>query len=632
VPFFESQSYSAPAGLELSELLGLEPERKAKQRHLFGEIGYSIESSRPLSSISTSAGGPTPGLDDVTGNWQHSPFLEGCGGTGSPCSVAEDDLPMMVRPSSRYGCGAAGSSSSAPCGTGANTGLCSSLLSTGVSANGITCGAIGNGCGSVGSGTDLLVSPPDPAAVCCHNSGNILGGWLSEGFGFGGTAISGANSLSFDGSSLGHPAAAFHSLGPTPAAQTSQAMQLGGDGRSDGPPIGASSGAGGTGCGRGAKGGGMTTPHPGGGGRGNSVHAGGRGGRKERHGGRAGQANRAGEGNGSWDAQQLTKATVVQMSKTQAGSKLLQRKLLKGHPSVIQDIIEGLETELPDLMCNMYGNYLCSAAFQACSVSQRLRMLGSASRHLHAVGSDKWGTHALQALISLVCTTEEQNVLVPALQENLVKLSCDANGTHVVQRALVSLGAPCPDELLHEVASNIRSVACNQHGICTLKRCMSHSRPGAGQQKLLKELARHSSDLVQDSYGNYAVQHALEEWGQEARFPVIEALKGHLVHLSCQKFSSNVIEYLMRVAPEEVQHGMLEELTNPERLQLLQSNVYGRFVTKQLLQNATPEQRQMLEHMFMRGPIWPRQCGPRGRRGTVGTKGASSPDGEVTHR
>lgn len=55
-----------------------------------------------------------------------------------------------------------------------------------------------------------------------------------------------------------------------------------------------------------------------------------------------------------------------------------------------EDILEGLETELPDIMCNLspaqgresrlwvrYGNYLCSAAFQSCSVAQRLRMWSS---------------------------------------------------------------------------------------------------------------------------------------------------------------------------------------------------------------------------------------------------------------
>jgi len=626
VPLFEGQSYLAPAGLELSELLGLEPERQEKQQNLAAQIGYSMESSRPLSSISTSAGGPTPGLDDVTGNWQHSTFLEGCCHTGSPCSAAEDDLPMMVRPSSWYGVGSAGSSSTAPCSTAANTGLCSSLLSTCANANVINCGAVGSGRGSVGSSTDLLASAPDPAAMRSHSSGNILGGWLSEGVGFGGAAISGGSGLAFNGSNLTHAAAAaaFHSLGPAPASQTSQAMSLGGDGRLGGPPPNGTSSsvaAAGISCGKGAKGG-----------RGNSVGDGGRGGRKERRGGRGSRASRAGDGNAPRDAQQLTKAGVVQMSKTQAGSKFLQMKLLKGHPSVIQDIIEGLQTELPDIMCNMYGNYLCSAAFQACSVSQRMQMLATASRHLHVVATDRWGTHALQALISLVCTTEEQNVLVPALQENLVELSCDANGAHVVQRALVSLGAPCPDELLYEVARGIRLVACSQHGLSAVKRCISHSRPGAGQQQLLRELVQHSLDLVQDSYGNYAVQHALEEWGKDACFPFMEALKSHLVQLSCQKFSSNVIEQLLRIAPDEVQQRILEELTNPEQAQALQSSVYGHFIAKQLLQNATPEQRQVLEHMLVQCSTGPRRCGPRGRRGTSGTKGASSPHGKVMHR
>merc|ERR1719454_1850811 len=95
---------------------------------------------------------------------------------------------------------------------------------------------------------------------------------------------------------------------------------------------------------------------------------------------------------------------VVQMSKTQAGSKHLQRKLLKGHPNVIKDILDGLELELPLLMCDMYGNYLCSAAFQACSVGQRQRMLEVAAQHFHSIATDKWGAHPLQALISLICT------------------------------------------------------------------------------------------------------------------------------------------------------------------------------------------------------------------------------------
>lgn len=298
------------------------------------------------------------------------------------------------------------------------------------------------------------------------------------------------------------------------------------------------------------------------------------------------------------DATHLTKALVVEMSKAQAGSKLLQHRLLKGHPSVIKDVLEGIETELPDIMCNMYGNYLCSAAFQACSVAQRLRMLDIASRHLRAVATDRWGTHALQSLIGLVCTSQEQELLLPALQEHVVELSCDPNGAHAVQRALVSFGVPCPEPILREVTRCLCTVAHNPHGLCVLKKCISQTRQGDGQEHLLREISHHALDLAQGPYGNYAVQHALEEWGGEVCRPIVEALKGRLVQLSIQKFSSNVVGHLLRLAPAEAQPWILEELASPDQLQALLSSVYGHYVARQMLLAAPPVRRPDLERSF----------------------------------
>jgi len=326
-------------------------------------------------------------------------------------------------------------------------------------------------------------------------------------------------------------------------------------------------------------------------------------GRRERRGGRARaweQPQKAvrHDGKSQQDSQHLTKALVVQLSRTQAGSKLLQRKLLKGHPSVIKDILEGIETDLPDIMCNMYGNYLCSAAFQACSVAQRLRMLEIASRHLRSIATDRWGTHALQSLISLVCTEEEQELLTSALQEHVVELSCDPNGAHVVQRALIGLGMPCPEPILREVTQCLRRVADNPHGLCVLKKCITQTRQGVNQELLLQEISSHAVDLVQGPYGNYAVQHAFEEWGGETCRPILEALRGRLVQLSIQKFSSNVVEHLLRLAPAEAQHWIFEELTSPDQVQVLASSVYGHYVARRMLQTAPREQRSALESSF----------------------------------
>lgn len=302
----------------------------------------------------------------------------------------------------------------------------------------------------------------------------------------------------------------------------------------------------------------------------------------------------------------LTQETVVQMSKTQGGSKLLQRKLLKGHPSVIKDILEGMETELPEIMCNMYGNYLCSAAFQSCSVSQRLRMLEITSRNLCTIAKDKWGTHALQSLLSLVCTADEQNLLLPAFEENIVELSCDQHGSHVVTRALMSFGTPCPASLLERLMRSISVVSQNQHGLCVIKKCISQTQRGSlNEQLLLDTLSDHAFELVQNQYGNYVVQHSLEEWGGEVCQPVLQALKGRLLQLSVQKFSSNVVEHFLRIATPEVQLSIMEELSHKDHTHVLMSTVYGQHVARQLLKVVSSEQRAALEavyNMCLRGP------------------------------
>lgn len=53
-----------------------------------------------------------------------------------------------------------------------------------------------------------------------------------------------------------------------------------------------------------------------------------------------------------------------------AGSKFLQRQLNRCNPGVVELILLEVEQDIAQLMCDAYGNYLCSAAFQACSVRQ----------------------------------------------------------------------------------------------------------------------------------------------------------------------------------------------------------------------------------------------------------------------
>lgn len=316
-----------------------------------------------------------------------------------------------------------------------------------------------------------------------------------------------------------------------------------------------------------------------------------------------------GRGRGAQDQQQslldlqepLTKAYVALLSRSEEGSKHLQRVLIKGHPNLIKDVLDGIEAELPGLMCHTYGNYLCSAAFQACSVLQRRGMLDRALQHVRALAKDKRGTHALQSLIGFICTQDEQELLVQRLQGNLAELSCDCHGTHVVQRALLSLGGPFYEAVLHEVATSIYTMAHHPHGVAVLKKSISQTKPGTGQQLLLKAMSSNAESLVQGSYSNYAVQYAVDCWGAAACWPIVQALKGKLAHLSAQKFSSNVIERFLCLADEDGRAHILEEISDPSQARELMSTVYGHYVVISALRVASPQGIACLERAIAAG-------------------------------
>mmetsp|Transcript_113473 Transcript_113473/g.316014 ORF Transcript_113473/g.316014 Transcript_113473/m.316014 type:complete len:843 (-) Transcript_113473:723-3251(-) len=286
---------------------------------------------------------------------------------------------------------------------------------------------------------------------------------------------------------------------------------------------------------------------------------------------------------------------VIQLSKTQAGSKYLQRQLLKGHNSVIDVILQEVEQDVAQLMCDAYGNYLCSVAFQACSVRQRQRMLEKLAPRVSAIARDKRGTHALQALIGLLSTLEEQEQLMSALKGHVLELCMDPNGTHVVQRLLFCFMPPCTDLIYYPVVDKLVEVAHHPYGLCVLKKCISQAKaPGKHQEILLSQLAQHALDLVQSPYGNYAVQHALEEWGGVCCMPIFKSLEGRMMQLSINKFSSNVVEKLFCSAPPEFRARFISELIESEKMSVLVNSNYGHYVVKRALQLAEPSQVRSL--------------------------------------
>jgi hypothetical protein len=87
-----------------------------------------------------------------------------------------------------------------------------------------------------------------------------------------------------------------------------------------------------------------------------------------------------------------------------------------------------------ETMVDRYGNYFFQELISKCNDEQRLGILHSINTNFIEICTDKKGTHTVQRLIDMVSSSEEEKALHACVQGQVVKLSMDAQGTHVMQK------------------------------------------------------------------------------------------------------------------------------------------------------------------------------------------------------
>ncbi len=104
-------------------------------------------------------------------------------------------------------------------------------------------------------------------------------------------------------------------------------------------------------------------------------------------------------------------------------------------------------------MVDQYGNYFCQKIFKLLTPEERVIFIKKMKDSIEYIGTDPLGTHALQNLISGVCTNEEKNLMIHTIEESLPGLINDKIGVHIIERLII-----CYDETLLE---NIYSMILN---------------------------------------------------------------------------------------------------------------------------------------------------------------------------
>lgn len=114
------------------------------------------------------------------------------------------------------------------------------------------------------------------------------------------------------------------------------------------------------------------------------------------------------------------------------------------------------------------------------------------------------------------------------------------------------------------------------------------------RENLVSFACENSIELVQDPYGNYAVQEIMNKWPEQNFEPLIAKVKSKVAQLSIQKFSSNVVEKCLQMSDVEQRNDIIIHIANVDKLVSVMRNSYGNYVVQKALNYATGEAKMAL--------------------------------------
>lgn len=297
----------------------------------------------------------------------------------------------------------------------------------------------------------------------------------------------------------------------------------------------------------------------------------------------------------------------------------------------------------PELMVDPHGNYFVQRALTFLknggsvspppgdldydattgSISEVIALLERLGNSVGDISCNMHGTRAVQRIIDILSSVEEFELFCDLVANDLVALIKDLNGNHSISRLLVSqsfmkLGEPdggsanplqdalkekgqnVRKDIYHIVAANCVEICRNRQGCCIIQRCLQWA-PEPFRTEIINAALLNSLKLVQDPFGNYVVQYILDlqqqlvqhnpEEAETLNYTnrIIRQILHNVALLSCNKFSSNVIEKCLKTSSPEVRQLLIDELTDPHALPKLLTDSFANYVVQTAITTATDE-------------------------------------------
>lgn len=259
--------------------------------------------------------------------------------------------------------------------------------------------------------------------------------------------------------------------------------------------------------------------------------------------------------------------------------------------------------------CTPKGRHLLMAVLRLQHLDKIQTIFDEILPRFQELSVNQHGCHVVRTLVE--CITEDQlaSLVATLSAEQVVELATSSQSTRrILQVMFERHRSESLDFVVNVVSRQCLGISCTQQGCIAVMRILENALPHQ-QRGLLEHLAPHLSVLAMDAYGNYVVQSIVQNTDAAVSSSILgHAFEGRWVQLARNKFASNVLEKLLRVAALDTRVRILNALVfNRKGLEETMGDGFGNFVLQAIIETSVdPEEfRRIAELVRMLLPNSP---------------------------
>lgn len=277
------------------------------------------------------------------------------------------------------------------------------------------------------------------------------------------------------------------------------------------------------------------------------------------------------------------------MLKDQKGSKYVQKKIEEKSPEFLNKLYEKIKNNLQEIMTDQYGNYVIQKFVEYCDKKIISKMFSQISNTLYEISINNYGTRPVQKMIenlSLNMTTQDINIILGMTKGNVLELIKDINGNRVIQSIIQNFkNKELLSPLYKELNDNITEILRTKSGCCVFSKVILNITEN-DLNLIVDNIIKNFSEFINDEYGNISLKRLIKLNNENYNSKIFPCIKDSIIPLSCQKFSSNVIEACIGNNTSLKKNTIEKLIENDITISKLITDQFGNYIIQKALQNS----------------------------------------------